>query len=256
MDLKIQNFLGVSIIAALFLGVLTGLWYVQSFSRSVASQRSFQVQAEGKVVGIPDVAEVTFGVLTEGGKNLVELQKQNTEKVNRIIGFLKKEGVEDKDIKTQSYNISPRYQYFDCPRVVGEISESCPPPEIVGYSISQQVKVKIRVLDKAGDLIEGMVEQGANNVYGLSFTIDEPEKLEQQAREEAIAKAKEKAQAIARAGGFRLGKLLSIQEGVSAPQPIPFFGLEVAKGGELAAPQIEPGSQEVKVTVTLTYEIK
>lgn len=262
MDAKIQNLLGISIISALLLFVAVSFWYVASFSKSAVPQRTFQVQGEGKVVAVPDVAELSFGVLTEGGKNLSALQKQNSEKVNAIIAFLKEQGVEEKDIKTQSYNISPRYQYYSCPPVIlkGEesapVSRPCPPSEIIGYSVSQSTLVKVRDLDKAGDIVAGVVDRGANTVSGPTFTIDDPAQLENEARAEAIKKAKEKAQAIAQASGFRLGKLLTIQEGISYPQPIPFYAIEQAKGGETTPPQIEPGSQEVRANVTLTYEIK
>lgn len=256
MDSKIQNLLGISITAVLLLFAAASFWYVSSFSKSVAPERSFQVRGEGRVVAIPDVAQITFGVVTEGGKDIGKLQQQNTEKANAIISFLKGSGVDEKDIKTQYYNISPRYQYYSCPRPLGTIEvEPCPPAEIVGYTINQSVSVKIRELEKAGDLLGGVVERGANTVSGPSFTIDDPEALQNEAREEAIVKAREKAEAIAEAGGFRLGKLLSIHEGFVSPVPV-FAEAKELSGTDGAAPEIEPGSQEVTVTVTLTYEIK
>jgi len=256
MNQRIQNLLGISIIIILFLSVGVGFWYVQAFVRSSVPERSFQVTGEGKVIAVPDVAELSFGVITEGGKDLGLLQKENSEKANSIIAFLKEQGIDEKDIKTTSYNISPRYQYFSCQPILREQElKPCPPPEIVGYTLNQSISVKIRDFNKLGEVLTGVVERGANNVSGPNFTIDDPTKFQNQAREEAIRKAKEKAEVIAKAGGFRLGKLLSLQEGVSFPSPIPMHALEVAKGGEVA-PQIEPGSQEVTVTVTLTYEIK
>lgn len=118
--------------------------------------------------------------------------------------------------------------------------------------------VKIRTLNKAGDIVAGIVQEGANTVSGPSFTIDDPSELEQKAREEAMEKAGEKARSIAKAGGFRIGKLISVQEGVSFPQPIFAERFAIAKGGDFggSAPEIEPGSQEIKVNVTLSYEIK
>lgn len=256
MDSKIQNILGIAIIAALLLFVAASFWYVNSFSASVAPQRSFQVQGEGKVVVLPDVAQISFGVLTEGGTNISELQKQNTEKANRIINFLKDQGIDDKDIKTQQYNISPRYEYFSCPRPLGQETKPCPPPEIVGYTISQSISVKVRKMDMVGDILAGVVARGANNISGPTFTIDDPKALQQQAREKAIAEAKQKAEDIAKAGGFQLGKLLSLQEGVSMPSPILPMARFAEGSIEEAAPEIEPGSQEITVSVTLTYEIQ
>lgn len=256
MDKSIRNYIGIAIVVAMLLSVVSFFWYVNVYSRSIAPTRSFSVSAEGEAVAVPDVAEVIFGVLTEGGKNLADLQKENTEKANRALAFLKKSGVDEKDIKTQSYYITPRYQYFSCPRDKGG-EEACPPSEIVGYSVSQSILVKVRKLDMAGDIVAGVVQEGVNTVSGPSFTIDDPSVLQQKAREEALQKAKEKARSTAKAGDFRLGKLISVSEGFSYPPPFFAEKFGVGKGGDLAVtPEFEPGSQEVKINVTLVYEIK
>ena len=241
----------------LFLFIIAVFWYVSAYSRSVVPERTFMVSGEGKVVAVPDIAELSIGVLTEGGKNLTELQKQNTEKINRIISYLKEQGIDQKDIKTEYYNISPRYQSTPCQlylQTYPEIIRPCPPSEIIGYSISQNISVKVRDLSKAGDILAQAVERGANTVYGPNFTIDDPVSLQNQAREEAIRQAKGKAKSMAKAGGFRVGKLVSIQEGFSGP--IPFLGAEVKDAGAVGGPILEPGSQEVVITINLTYEIR
>ncbi len=243
--------------ALLFLFVVAVFWYVSAYSRSVVPERSFTVSGEGKVVAVPDVAELTFGVLTEGGKNLADLQKENTEKINKIVSFLKEEGIDEKDIKTQYYNISPKYQSIPCrPAILQtypEIIAPCPvsSTEIIGYSISQNLSVKVRDLNKAGDILAGAVERGANNVSGPDFTIDDPVKLQNEAREKAIKQAREKAKSMAKAGGFRVGRLISIQEGFYGPPII--YGLEAKSS---AGPSLEPGSQEIISNVTLIYEIR
>lgn len=259
MDQKIQNLMGVIVVIVLLGSMVAGLWYVSSFAKSSTPERRFQVQGEGKVVAVPNVAEVSFGVLTEGGKDLSKLQSNNSDKVNSMIAFLKDNGVETKDIKTSYYNISPRYQYFSCPSVpLGESEfRPCPPSEITGYSINQTITVKIRDFNKAGEILSGVVDRGANNVSGPNFTVDDVVALQNHAREEAVKQAKEKAESMAKAGGFHLGKLLSISEGFYMPQPIyaaEGFGGAIIK--ESAVPVIEPGSQEITVNVTLTYEIK
>jgi len=132
------------------------------------------------------------------------------------------------------------------------------PPEIVGYSITQSVLVKIRDFDKLGVVLGGVVDNGANSVSQFNFTIDDPTSVQDEARAEAIEKAQKKAKAIAKAGGFRLGKLLSIEEGGYYPQPTYAYESKAygVGGGSDAAPSIEPGSEEVIVNVTLRYEIK
>lgn len=237
--------------------------YVQTYSRSIepSSFRSFAVQGEGKVIAKPDVAKFTFSVISQGGKDITKIQKENTERVNRAIALAKAAGVEEKDIKTEYYSVEPRYQYYSCPPVepLGG-SKPCPPAEIMGYTVSQTVLVKIRNFDKVGDILTGVVEAGANSVSQLSFTIDDPAALESEARDEAIARAQEKAKRTAKAGKFSLGRLLSLDEGSAYP---PLYYRSEAKamgigGGQdaaMPAPSIEPGSQEIRVNVTLRYEI-
>lgn len=252
MESKIKNFLYTSIIIGIFAFIFLSVFYVYFYSKNIAPNRTFTVQGEGKIIAIPDIAEISVSIITEGEKNLSNLQRENSEKANKFISFLKEKGIDSKDIQTVSYNIQPRYKYFTCEAGV------CPPPEIIGYSINQTIKVKIKDLNKIGEILEGVVKNGANNVSGPNFTIDDPLKLQDEAREKAILDAKERAKMIAKITGFKLGKIISINEIQSYPQPIfPLYEL----GGERVeeqpiAPKIEPGSQEIKVTVNLVYEIK
>src|SRR3989344_5441892 len=116
MEKKTKTYLIVAIIAS---ALLLGFWYVKTYARSVPPMRTFSVQGEGKVVAIPDIALISFSVLTEGGKDLAALQKENTEKGNLVITFLKENKVADKDIKTESYRITPRYQSYSCGSILG-----------------------------------------------------------------------------------------------------------------------------------------
>lgn len=260
MNTLIKNTLGIALILFMALAVLVLFRYQQSYSDAQPSKRTFNVSGEGKVVAIPDIAQLTFSVITEGGKNLSNLQKDNTAKMNAITDLLKNKKIDVKDIQTRDYSINPRYQYFNCnpPRIDGA-SSVCPPPEINGYTISQTVLVKIRNLDSIGDIVSGAVEKGANNVSGPEFTIDDPTLLEHKALTEAIGKAKEKASKLSSTAGYRIGKLISISEESDRPSPYPMTAAYGMGGGAAemkSAPSIQAGSQEVKVNVTLTYEIE
>lgn len=257
MNEKIKNYLGLAIIIVLFIFSFITWKYVDFYSKSIqpSSFRSFSVTADDKVVAIPDVAQFNFSVIVQGGKDIASLQKENTEKINKAIGFLKSQGINEKDIKTLAYNLEPRYQYYSCPR---ETAAPCPPPEIVGYTITQTIQVKVRDFNKIGDVLSGVIQNGANSTSQLSFTIDDPTQFQNQARVKAIKKAQEKAEVIAKAGGFPLGRLLSIEEG-GQPQPVYRYGLggaELNALGAVPAPTIEPGSQEISVSLTLKYEIE
>ena len=258
MDIKIKNALNIAIIIVLLTSAYAVISYVNSYASSIepSAFRSFSVSGEGKITAIPDVASFTFSVITEGGKDIANLQKDNTKKINEIIAFVKSSGVEVKDIKTRNYNLEPRYQYFNCPVPISDGRKPCPLPEIVGYTIRQTVEVKIRDFDKIGDVLAGTVEKGSNSVSELSFTIDDLDKVKNQAREEAIAKAKEKAISIAKTGGFRLGKLLSIDENGYTPFMDYGYQTMVKSAESLPSPTIEPGSQEIVVNIVLRYEIR
>lgn len=255
---QIKNYLYITIILALLLGAAASIKYVSAYSRSIqpSSFRSFNVSGDGKEVVVPDVGQFSFGVVTEGGKDIAKLQKENTDKINKAIEFLKGKNIDKKDITTENYSVDPRYQYFNC--VSGRV---CPPAEITGYSVSQTVSVKIRNFDVIGDTLSGVVQNGANNVSQLQFTIDDPTEVQNLARAKAITKAQAKAKAIAKAADFGLGRLLSIDEG-SQPSPAPLgmggygIGGEMARDKAVSVPSIEPGAREVNVNVTLTYEIQ
>lgn len=261
MDKTIKNYFGASAVFGITVFAIAVLIMAGSYFKSInkVSSRIFSVSGEGKIIAIPDVAQFNFSVLTQGGKNIADLQQENSQKMNNAIDFLKNNGIEDKDIKTQNYNLEPRYQHFTCPQ--GKTSKPCPPAEIVGYSISQTISVKIRNFDAISEVLSGIVESGANSVSQLSFTVDDPTALQNQAEEEALTKAKKQAEMIASVAGFKVGKLVSIDPSSFYPvtnfkrgfSEMSDYGMGM---GGMMSPSIEPGSQEITANVTLTYEIR
>jgi len=258
---KTKNYLGWAIIVGVLSLGLSALIYAGSYARTVepAGYRSFAVSGEGKAVAIPDVAEFRFSVITEGGQDLAVLQTENIKKVNAAIGFVKENGVVGKDIRTENYSVEPRYQSSNCGYRSTGGPEICPPPAIVGYTIRQTVAVKARDFAKVGAILSGVVTRGANSVSQLSFTIDDPSAVESEARGRALGQAAAKARAVATAGGFRLGRLIGIDENSDIPRAYYAKGLsgdsEMA-ASVMSAPAIEPGGSEVRVALTLRYEIK
>ena len=259
MDIKIRNYLGIALIVAVLITALSAFNFSYSYSRSVdpLTAPNIRVTGEGKAVAVPDIAQFSFSVIAEGN-NIQQIQSDNAKKINQAIDYLKSEGVAKEDIETKSYDLQPRYEYFSCsPPPAGERGV-CPPPRIAGYTLSQTVAVKLRNFDKAGSILAGVVARGANSISQLSFTIDDRVKVESEARVKAIAQAKIKAEAAAEAANGKLGRLLNISEFT----PYPSYGFE--KGGMgggmdkaiTLAPQIEPGSDEITITVDLVYEIR
>ncbi|KKU14509.1 hypothetical protein A3I34_02530 [Candidatus Jorgensenbacteria bacterium RIFCSPLOWO2_02_FULL_45_12] len=264
MEEKLKVYGGGAKILAMLMVAGAAWSYASSYAKQIdpASMRTFSVSGDGKVVTVPDVAAFTFSVITEGGKNVSALQKENVDKVGSAIDFLKSSGVEEKDIKTQAYNVEPRYEYYSCGVTYSSKGEACPPPQIVGYTVRQSVGVKVRNFDKIGDVMAGVVEKGANSTSDFQFTIDDPTSILADARAQAIEKAKDKAEQVAKTAGFSIGKLVSIDEGgyipaayrnakiTSSPE---VYGMG---GGADSSVAVEPGSQDITVSVTLRYEIK
>lgn len=274
MDLRIKNALGIVGVVAIALITIAAWNWVGVFSRSATAGATFAVTGIGKSIGVPDVAQFTFSVTNEGGKDVAALQKSNTAKTNEAIAFLKSSGVEAKDIETLGYDIQPRYQSYDCkpvpyytsePAVMGAPAamsvtavRPCPPADIVGYTVTQTVQVKVRDFSKTGDIIAGVTAKGANSVSGLNFTTDDPTKLQNEARSKAIQNAKAQAEMMAKDGGFKLGRLISVSEGgYYAPMYKSYDSVSMNAGAAgVPAPSIEPGSQQTNSQVTLVYEIQ
>jgi len=239
------------------------LVYAQATYKMAQNQygpTTINVRGEGEVLAKPDIGSFSFSVRSEG-KNAAEAQEQSAEISNNIIAYLKSEGVEDKDIKTQYYNLNPKYRYEDraCP-----FGSYCPPgePIIDGYEVSQNIVVKVRDLDKSGSLITGVGEKGASDISGLSFTIDDTDVLEAEARELAIADAKEKAQKLVKDLDSRLVRMIGFYEEEGGfPRPYGYGGdmMEksvVAMDGAAVSPELPTGENTISKVVNITYEIR
>lgn len=223
--------------------------------------RQLAVAGEGKTTVKPDIAVFTAGVVAQAAK-VKDAQAENTKKSNAIIKFLKKSGVDEKDIKTIQYNVYPQYSYMPVPPCpppgpcpVSEIR----PPKISFYQVNHTIEVKVRDLGKVDDLLSGVVSAGANEVGSIAFKVDDPEVARAAARKKAIDNATVKAQVLAADLGVRLKKIVSYNEEGSG-YPIYQMAMEYGKGGGLAAsapaPQVQPGEQEITANVTIVYEFR
>lgn len=243
------------IILIVVLLVFVNTWFIVQIRNGLKSydyigkptdiRDTITIEGQGKVQAIPDVAAVDIGLNTEKA-DVKTAQRENTEKMNAITKQIKGLGVEDKDIQTTNYQIYPRYDYTQSGQ------------KLRGYQVSQSARIKIRDLSKIGAILAAVGESGANQVSGVSFTIDDPEVLRQQAREKALENAKAKAEALANKAGVRLGKIVSFSEYGSAPAPMPYYAkgmaLEMGGGGE-SAPDVQSGTLDIEVNVNVSYEI-
>lgn len=209
---------------------------------------TISVDGEGELDAKPDMAVVNLSVV-EQGATVQEATNKGNAKMAAVTGFLKGLGISEDDLKTTNYFLGPEYRY---PQDGGK-------PQIASYSLNQNVRVKIRDLSKVEAVIDGAVQAGVNQTGQLSFEIDDDSDQQREARAEAFADARKKAEEMATAAGVRLGRVVSFYEtsGFGQP-PMPYMSVERAVGTLAAdvASSIETGSQEVKVTVNVTYEIE
>jgi len=222
--------------------------------RHIDGVNRITVSGTGEVYAKPDLALINFSVVSEA-KTVNEATSDNTEKMNAAIDFVKETGVEEKDLKTISFNVYPRYEYR---KVEMEIYPYPPGKRVlVGYEITQTLQVKIRDLGKIGEILDGVTDIGINQVGNLSFTIDKEDEFKEQAREEAIEKAKAKAEILASQLGVDLVKIIDFSEtGYTPISPMYYTESSLrmdSMGG--SAPQIETGENKIEVSVSIVYEI-
>jgi hypothetical protein len=208
----------------------------------------FNVSGLGKVFAKPDIANLTIGVKTEVKATAAEAVKENTKKMNDIIGVLKDIGIEEKDIKTVNYSLNPSYDY------------SSSKQRLIGYEVSQNVNIKIRDLDKIGETISKTTEKGANQIGNIDFTIDDENELKAEARDLAIEKAQAKAKDISKKTGMKLGKIINVYENQYYAPQTNYLSKDMAYGigggAGIPAPEIQVGQNEVMVEVNVVWEVK
>lgn len=213
---------------------------------SVTTNKSepFSVTGEGKATAVPDLAILNAGV-TAQGNTVKEAQDQLNISINKVSAAVKNAGVDTKDIQTSNYSINPNYDY--------RIS----PQHITGYSASSNLTIKVRNIDKVNGVIDAATAAGATQVGGVTFEVSDKTKAENEARQLAVADAKAKAENAAKMAGFRLGKLINYQENFgNVPRPIPMMARAEGGGTTVPPTQVEPGTNEIDVTVTLSYEVE
>ena len=215
------------------------------------SPESFTVSGAGRVFAKADIAQFSFSVITEGEK-LENLYKQNEIQSTAIVKSIIDNAVAEKDIATTAYNISPRYQYYNC-----EPGSICPPPKIVGYTISKQYTVKIRNFETIDQIISDTIKNGANDVSNLSFIVDEKDQYTDDARAKAIKNAFYKADQIVKLSGIRLGRILSVDESSYTEPPrmmeAKIFGMG---GADSRTSSTIPGENEINASISLRFEVK
>ncbi len=245
----------VLLAAFLFAQTLNALKEYRYIGGGVAPTNVVNVAGEGEVFAIPDTAQFNFTVLREGA-SASEVQRGGGEKSAELVAALKEKGVEEKDIKTVSYRVEPKYEWQ--PKAC--VTYPCDRKQVqVGFTLEQTFEVKVRALDSAGELIALMSEKGATGVSNISFTVADEDDLWAQARKLAIEDAKKKAEGLSKELGVSLVRIVGFYENntdVSVPYMRTMEKDESQSFESMPAAVVPAGENRFVSAVEVLYEIR
>ena len=228
-------------LSAALLSGLIALPAVASADSHMTAPATITVTGEGIVAAVPDLATVSLGVTMQGDTAAAAMAAGNTA-LQAVLERLKAAGIEDRDLQTSNLSLNPNWQSGD----------GTTAPVIVGYIASNILSVRVRDLDKLGAVLDAVVTDGANTLNGISFGLADPDPVLDEARGEAVADARGRAELLVGAAGVKLGRILSIAEsGGMMPMPAPMFRMEAASD----AVPVAGGEVGMSASVTITYEI-
>ena len=200
------------------------------------------VSAEGRTARVPDVATIRAGVVSQGATAAAALS-DNAQRMARVLAALRRAGVASRDVATSSVGLAPQYRY-------GENM----PPVITGYQATNGVSVRFRDVAKAGTILDALVAEGANQIDGPNLSIDQPDAALDEARTDAVKRARARANLYAAAAGLRIVRVISIaeagQDAGSPPRPPVIYARAMAAD---AKTEIAPGEQDVTVTLSVRF---
>jgi uncharacterized protein YggE len=206
--------------------------------------RTLSVTGTGRVNAVPDVADVSLGVF-EQAKEAAEASQQAAASMDAVVQTLLAMGIDEKDIQTTSISLNARYDWNQ------------EPAQIVGWEASNMVNVTVRDVEAVGDVVDTVVEAGANQINGISFRVDDPAEAQALARTAAVKDAEAKAQQLATDAGVEIVGIVSISEsGGQQPQPIYMAREEMAFAADAgASTPVLAGEVELSISVFIQYEI-
>ena len=235
-------------------GLLTCFFLLTSFpafaDQDTSKPATVSVSGTGTAAAAPDMAILSVGVVREA-PTAREALTANNEAMAAVLKSLGARGIEDKDLQTSGFSISPRYTY---PKRKNNGEQ--PAPKITGYLVSNNLTVRIRELESLGVILEHPVSLGINTGGNIRFTNSDTKSLLRSARSSAVEDAIDKARTLVEAAGLELGEIVSINEGSHSPRPIPLAQARtLAVQEDASAVPIASGENEYRVTVNITWEI-
>ena len=198
----------------------------------------------------PDMATISTGVQTDAD-TAVEALRRNSAEMERLVALIRALGIPARDIQTASINLNPRYDYNN---------RGDQPPRFLGYQASNQVTVKLRDLDRVGEVLDAMVEAGATNINGPQFSIEDDEAAKAQARSNALERGRAQAEEYARLAGYTGVRLLQVAEAIRGSggmenDVVTVSGARMRMAPPAPPPPVAPGVVATGVGIALTYEM-
>ena len=216
---------------------------ITNFNKSA----ELSIVGEGKIDVVPDKALVNVGITVQNVSAVGEAQKSINETNNKLIQAMKKLGIQSADIKTSNYSINPDYSSQPQPLMKQTIN---------GYSGNASITITVRNTALVPQVLEAATKAGANEIQGVSYSIDDPNRYREEARNKAIANAKEQAQKLSETLGIKLGKITNIVESSPGGSYPVYKTADVVRESVGSAPNVEPGTETITSTVTLYFEKK
>jgi len=258
MDKRIGTAIGIVALVAL-VGLAAALIGNQA-ARPVAAQetepaayntaKTITVIGQGSVKVKPDIARISIGAETLS-KTVGEAVTENEAKMESLLAALKAAGIAEKDIQTAHYSI----QFERYAEAMPVVEDSEAKEAKTQYRVSNMVNVTVRDLEKVDEVLDAVIEAGANNIWGVSFSLDDPEAAQSDARAKAIANALSRAEALAGLSEVKLGPVMSISEVVGGGSvPVAYDMVERAAMG--GAGTISPGEVEIGYQIQVVYFIE
>lgn len=249
---KTAALLASAFIAVSFAGALAQPAFAQEKNVSEKQQSFIVITGEGEVQAAPDMAILDLNVLREA-KTAREALSDNNKAMTKVLSAMKEAGIEDRDLQTSGVNIQPTYTYPND-------KNGLKAPKIIGYNVTNGLTVRVRDLDKVGDLLDKSIDLGVNQSGGLRFVNDDPSKVLMDARKKAMENAMEKAKVLTETAGAKLGPVLEITEYSNNPRPMPMpMGRTkmIALAPEAASDSVplSAGENSYNVNVTVKFEI-
>lgn len=241
------------VITAATLGALASSAAAQQPPQVTPSGTILNLSVDAQVKRAPDVALFSAGVTTQAPTAQTAMA-DNARRMSAVVAALGKAGIADRDIQTRGVNLSPQYVYPSRRDPAAEQE----PPRIVGYQASNIVQVRLRKLGEMGRIMDVLVAEGANQIQGPHFMLDDPEPALDEARAEALQKARARAELYARTAGLRVTRIVSINEqggyAPPPPPPMPYGRGAVALAAAPATP-VAPGEVTAGVNLSVQFAL-